>query len=87
MRIIWFRLRTENNKRICLPISCNVFRELLDSIHDVLTFLCIFAPKSHIAPKAFTRLFMEFFGSISEDGPYDLIDVTADKVQFSIKVM
>lgn len=86
MRFVWFKMRTEKNKRLCLPVSCNVFRELLDSIHDVLTFLCIFAPKSHAASKEFIRVLMEFFGSINEDGPYDLIDVAADKVQLSIKV-
>ena len=96
LRIIWFRLHTEKGRgfRLLLPISLGVFRELLDSILDLMTFICIFAPKtnrhdSHMSIRTVRELIwmlMDIFGSISEDGPYDLVDVSADNVKVSMKI-
>lgn len=96
LRIIWFRLHTENGKRFRLlfPISLNVFRELVDSILDLISLICIFTPKT---PKSGSRLsiravrelllmLMYLLGSITEDGPYDLVNVAADNVKVSIKI-
>lgn len=96
LRIVWFNLRTEKCKHfhLAFPISFNVFRELLDSMLDLMTLMCVFAPKapssgSHMsvhAVKKLVRMLLELFGSITDDGPYDLVDVAADNVKVSIKI-
>ncbi len=96
LRIIWFRMYKENGRsfRLLLPISLNVFRDLLDSILDLMSLICIFAPKtphsgSRISIhtlKELIQMLMNFFGSINDDGPYDLVDIAADKVKVSIKI-
>ena len=76
------------------PISLNVFLELLDSILDLMSLICIFAPKplisgSHMSvhtAKELITMVIELLCSITEDGPYDLVDVNADDVRVSIKI-
>lgn len=96
LRIIWFKLSAENGKGFHLrfPISLSVFLELLDSIDDLLTVIGYFAPKSPISGsrlsvhsiKELTRMLIALFGSLTENGPYELIDVTADNVKVSVKI-
>ena len=96
LRIVWFKLNTENGKkfRLFFPISLNVFRELLDSFIDLITVICLFAPKSFApgasipvhAVKDTANMLMQLLGSITDDGPYDLVDVSADNVRVSIKI-
>jgi len=96
LRIVWFKLNTENGKkfRLFFPISLNVFRELLDSFIDLITVICLFAPKSIAlgasipvhAVKDTANMLMQLLGSITDDGPYDLVDVSADNVRVSIKI-
>ncbi|MBP8640895.1 MAG: hypothetical protein KBI01_08370 [Oscillospiraceae bacterium] len=96
LRIVWFKLRTENGKkfRLFFPISLNVFRELLDSFDDLITVVCLFTPKTFApgasvpvrAVKDVTEMLIQLLGSITDDGPYDLVDVSADKVRVSIKI-
>ena len=96
LRIVWLRIHTENGKRIrfFFPISLNVFRELLDSFLDLITVICLFAPKTPPskaslpipAVKEMTQMLIQLLGSITDDGPYDFVDVAADKVNVSIKV-
>jgi hypothetical protein len=86
----------ENGRHVhlCLPISCSVFRELLDSVHDLMTVICVFAPKTphsssrfsvHTA-KGLIGLVMELFGAITENGPYDLVNADTGNVQVSITI-
>jgi len=96
LRIVWFRLNTENGKKFSLffPISLNVFRELLDSFIDLITVICLFTRKSFApgasipvhAVKDTANMLMQLLGSITDDGPYDLVDVSADNVRVSIKI-
>lgn len=96
LRLVWFRLHTENGKkfRLFFPFSLNVFRELLDSFIDLLSVVCLFAPNkpdlgSRISvqtAKELIRMLLAFFGSITDDGPYDLVDISADSVRVSIKI-
>lgn len=94
--MIWFRLHKEKGRsiRLCLPISLHVLLELLDSLLDVITLICMFAPKKprfysgmsvHTA-KELTEMLMALLGSITEDGPYDLVDVAADHAKVSIHI-
>lgn len=96
IRIVFFKLHIENGKkfRFFFPISLNVFRELLDSFIDLITVISLFTPKK-LAPgeripvrevKEIAKMIMQLLGSITDDGPYDLVDVSADKVKVSIKV-
>jgi len=96
LKILWFRLRTDNGKkfRLFFPISLNVFRELLDSFVDLTSLACVFTPKtpkkgSHMSVRAVRELLLMLImllGTITEDGPYDLINVDADNVKVSIKI-
>ena len=96
LRLIWIKVNTENGKkfRLSFPVSLNVFRELLDSFQDLITVMCLFVPKSY-APKNsisihvvkdIVVMVIELLGSITDDGPYDLVDVEADRVKVSIKI-
>lgn len=86
----------ENGKRFRLffPISLNVFMELLDSTLDLMTLICIFAPKppnsgSRISVHTVNeiiQMLIDLLGSITQDGPYDLLDVVANNVKVSIKI-
>jgi len=96
LRIIWLKVHTENGKRFRLsfPVSLNVFRELLDSFQDLIIVICLFVPKSFVprnsisvhAVKEITAMLIELLGSITDDGPYDLVNVEADGVKVYIKI-
>jgi hypothetical protein len=96
LRIIWLKIQLQNGKnfRLSLPISLNVLMELLDGALDLMTMICMVAPKkphsaSHVSAhsiKELTQLLMILFGSITKDGGYDLVEVSADHVNVSIKV-
>lgn len=96
LQVIWIGVHTKTGKRVrlLLPISVNVIRELLDCILDCMAVICLFAPKtpradSHISAhtvKELTCMLLEFFGSITDDGPYNLVDVTAENVKVSVKI-
>lgn len=94
--MIWFKIHTQNGKsfRLSFPITLYVLLELLDCIYDVLVLACIFVPKkphsgSRISVhtiKELIPMLMQLLGSITKDGPYDLVDVAADNVKVSIKI-
>ncbi len=96
LRIIWIKVHTENGKkfRLNFPVSLNIFRELLDSFQDLITVISLFVPKSFApknsipvhAVKDIVMMVIELLGSITDDGPYDLVDVEADSVRVSIKI-
>ncbi|MFB0921625.1 MAG: hypothetical protein QMB62_12235 [Oscillospiraceae bacterium] len=96
LRIIWLKVHTENGKKFQLnfPVSLGVFRELLDSFQDLVIVICLFVPKSFSpknsisihAVKEITVMVIGLLGSITDDGPYDLVDVEADGVRVLIKI-
>lgn len=96
LRVVWFRLNKENGRSLHLhfPISLNVLMELTDCILDIMTLICAFTPKtskagSRISMRAVRELvlmLMALLSSITDDGPYDLVDVTAEDVRVSIKI-
>jgi hypothetical protein len=97
-RILWFKLQREENPHLYLsfPISLYVFQELLDCIMDLLELACFFVPKrtnmnssspfSVYTVKELVQMMISLFDAITEGEPYDLVDVTADKIKISIKI-
>lgn len=96
LRILWLSVHRENGRHVhfCFPISLNIFRELLDSFLDLITLVCVFAPQApargarvtvHTA-KDLLQMVIVLLGSISEDGPYDLVNAATGTVRVSIKI-
>ena len=96
IRVVWLKLRTRGGKGFHLrfPIALYVFQELLDSFADVMAVACVFVPKKvdsnpRISVHAIRELILmliTLLGSITYDGPYDLVDVSADGVMVQIKI-
>ncbi|WP_373482124.1 hypothetical protein [Acetobacterium sp.] len=97
-RSLWIRLQIEDKRfiKIPFPIKLYLFEELLDSFLDILIIACFFAPKVP-APNASSRISVHLvkelivaviilLRSLNGDEPYDLIDVTTDKVKVLIKI-
>lgn len=82
--------------KIPIPIQLFIFEELLESFLDILNIACFFVPKtahpnsgsslSIHSTKALVIAVLTLLGSLNIDEPYDLIDVTTDKVRVLIKV-
>lgn len=96
-RILWLRLQTADNKffRFSFPIPLYVFWELLDSTLDLSAFVCLFVPDTaHLNTpipsiyviKELLQMVMDLLDSLTDDEPYDFIDVTADKIKVSLKI-
>ncbi len=97
-RILWLKLRTEENKHFYLsfPVPLYIFQELLDCTLDLLKLACLFArnrsnPDSSLSltvytVKEFVQITMKLLDSLTEDGPYNLVDVTAHKVKISVGI-
>jgi len=93
---LWFRLRVNNGRdiRICFPLSIHVFRELLDSFMDLLSLISVFVPKSPALGSGksirtageLIRALIALLGSVSGDGPYDLLDIETEGVSVSINI-
>ncbi len=97
-RSLWIRLQIEDKRSIPipLPIPLYIFEELLDSFLDILIIACFFAPKAP-APSTSSRVSVQLvkelvvaiiilLRSVNSDEPYDLVDVTTDKVKVLIKI-
>jgi hypothetical protein len=94
--IIWCRVELQKgrNIRFSLPLSLRVFIELLDCADDLLSLLCIFTPKTasiyaQLSPHHIEELISalkRLLRSIAKDGPYDLVTLSADQLNLSIKV-
>ncbi|HHV13435.1 MAG TPA: hypothetical protein GXX75_24480 [Clostridiales bacterium] len=97
-RLLWIKLQIENKRfiRIPIPIPFYIFQELLDCFLNLLTVTCFFLPKvpdpdssSRItiySVKALVIMVMKLLDSLNGDEPYNLVDVTTDKVKVLIKV-
>jgi hypothetical protein len=97
-RILWIRIQFDIDKHFGLPfpIPMHIFQELLDSTLDLLTVVCLFVPGTpkNISSPSFTvyavkeviETTMKLLDSLTQDEPYDLVDVTADKVRVFIKI-
>ncbi|MBI4857812.1 MAG: hypothetical protein HY818_13820 [Acetobacterium woodii] len=97
-RALWIRLQIKDRRfiKIPFPIQLYIFEELLDCFLDLLIIGCFFVPKtaapntsSHISIHAMKALVIDvitLLRSLNDDEPYDLIDVTTDKVKVSIKI-
>ncbi len=97
-RLLWIKLEISNTKffRIPFPIPLYIFQELLDCFLDLLTVACFFVPKTsktHSSSritigsvKALVIMVMKLLDSFTEDEPYDLVNVTTDKVKVLIKI-
>lgn len=97
-RLLWIKLQIENRRflNISLPIPLYIFQELFDSFLDLLTVAYFFAPKmpdqnssSRIniySVKLFTAIVMKLLDSLNENEPYNIVDVSTDKVKVLIKI-
>ncbi len=97
-RLLWFKLQIENKRfmSIPIPIPLYIFEELLDCFLDLLTVTCFFLPKVAVpnstspvtiySIKTLVIMVMKLLDSLTEDEPYDLIDVTTDGVKVLIKI-
>ncbi|WP_041703641.1 hypothetical protein [Lachnoclostridium phytofermentans] len=97
-RLLWIKLQIKNTRlfRIPFPIPLFIFQELLDCFLDLLTVACFFVPKvpdsnssSRItiySVKTLVIMVMKLLTSLTEGEPYDLVDVTTDKVKVLIKI-
>ena len=96
--LLWIKLRIENRRftSIPFPIPLYIFQDLLDCFLDLLTVACFLVPKGP-DPNSYSRitlysvkdlvvLVMKLLDSLTGDEPYDLADVTTDKVQVLIKI-
>jgi hypothetical protein len=99
-RALWIRLQLEDRRFIKIPfpipIQLHIFEELLDCFLDLLIIACFFTPKgssphssAHISVPLVKELVVDVIAllrSLNDDEPYDLIDVSTDKVKVSIKI-
>lgn len=98
-RFLWIKLQIENTRflRIPFPIPLFIFQELLDCFLDLLNVACFFVPKvpdsnsssrtTIYSVKTLVLAVMKLLASLTEGEPYDLVDVTTDKVKVLIKIM
>jgi len=95
---LWIRLQIEDKRFIAFPfpIPLYIFEELLDCFMDLLIIACFFSPKRS-APNPSSRVSVHLvkelvvaviilLRSLNDNDPYDLIDVTTDKVQILIRI-
>lgn len=97
-RLLWIKLETQNRwfLSIPIPIPLYIFQELLDCFLDLLNVACFFAPKVPVSNsssritlysvKALVIIVMKLLDSLTENEPYDLVDVTTDKIKVLIKI-
>lgn len=97
-RLLWIKLQIEDRRfiNISFPIPLYIFQELFDCFLDLLTVICFFAPKvpdpeassrtDIYSVKVLTAIAVKLLDSLSGDEPYDVVDVTTDKVKVLIEM-
>lgn len=96
-RLLWLKLQIEGRGLgIPIPIPLYTFQELLDGCLDLLTAACFFVLKAPdpgsaasitvYSVKELIIMVIKLLDSLAEDEPYDLINVTTDKVKVLIKI-
>ncbi len=97
-RLLWIKLQIEDRRfiNISVPMPLYIFQELFDSFLDLLTVACFFVPKARdsnsssriniYSMKALTAVVMKVLDSLNEDEPYNVVDVSTDKVKVLIKI-
>lgn len=94
-RILWVKVHIDDKHiRINLPISLYAFEELLDCIMDLLELACFFAPNRPVGSssvsvhtvKSLAYEIIRLLNSLSDQEPYDLVDVAVNNVKVSIKI-
>ena len=97
-RALWIRLQIEDYRfiRLPFPIPLYIFEELLDVVLDLLSLVCFVVPKKPVGAdasrlsvplvKALVGDCLRLLQSLNDEAPYDLVDVTTDKVKVLIKV-
>lgn len=95
-RILWLKLYIKDNRHFFLtfPLPLYVLQELLDCLADSLMFAGYVIPNGQkLQERRITdqlhdivSLTMELLNSVAEEEPYDLVDVSTDKVKLSIKI-
>jgi hypothetical protein len=95
---IWINIKIDSHKhfRLFLPISIYTFQELLDCVMDLLSLANLFVPREHKAYKhqaislytinELVLLLTNLLASITDYGPYDLVNVSCENVNVSIKI-
>ncbi|WP_271714681.1 hypothetical protein [Anaeromicropila herbilytica] len=96
--IIWLKVHVEKARtiRFNIPIPMYMLEELLDGTLDLIKLLCFFtrnqAIRSHtssvnlLVGKELLQMTAKLIDSLTEEGPYNLVDVEVDKVKVSIKI-
>lgn len=97
-RFLWIKLQIENKRFLSIPfpVPLYIFQEILDCTLDLLTIAGLFVPKTSnlksssritiYTAKELVIMVMKLLDSITEDEPYDLVDVTTDEVKILIKI-
>lgn len=96
IHILWFKLQREDKHLyLSFPIPLYIFQELLDCILDLFELVCFLVPdKKQNAYSSFTvhgakiliQNAMNLFDSFTENEPYYLFDVKANKIKVSAKI-
>lgn len=95
-RFLWISIKINGSKkfRLFLPISIYTFWELLDCVSDLMTFASLFVPRAirtnkHIPfhlIEELTSSLTDLLCSITEDGPYKLLEVSHESINISIQI-
>jgi len=95
-RFLWISIKINGSKkfRLYLPISIYALWELSDCVTDLMSFASLFAPKvcksnKHIPVhliKEMTSSLSDLLSSITEDGPYKLVEVSHENINISIQI-
>lgn len=97
-RILWLKIQVGKNTHwgLPFPIPMYIFQELLDCTSDLLTVICLFTPKSTqtvtspsfgiYAIKELIDITMNLLDSLTQDEPYDLVDIKTANASVFIKI-
>jgi hypothetical protein len=97
-RIIWVKVHITGSRYfyINLPVSLSVFEELMDCLADLLALACLFIPKNPpsqmrgMLPARAAKDLIEstnmLLRTVTDQEPYDLVEVNVENVTVAIKI-